>query len=169
MNDVINETVQALAGLDATQIDKTLEILSDHPIIFVIGNGGGYAHATHFASDLRKIAGKRAFAFDNGAELTARINDDGWELAWYDWINSHRYDRSECVVFVFTVGGGEHDGTSRNLARAYDRGTLTGIVGAAGGTLAKDGWPIVVPSLSTPVIEGAQSVIAHHLVEQLAR
>lgn len=166
--DVIQATRAALDEIDPTQIARTLEILSDHPIIFCIGNGGGYAHATHFASDLRKIARKRAFAFDNGAELTARINDDGWNAAWYDWIVSHKYDRSECVVFVFTVGGGE-DLVSQNLVTAYSRGTLTGICGAAGGDLAREGWPIIVPSFSTPVIEGAQSVIAHHLVEQLAK
>lgn len=167
--DVIQATRAALDEIDPDQIAKTLEILSDHPIIFCIGNGGGYAHATHFASDLRKIAGKRAFAFDNGAELTARINDESWELAWYEWIKSFNYDRSECVVFVFSVGGGELDSTSRNLVNTYDRGTLTGIVGQAGGDLAAEGWPIIVPSFSTPVIEGAQSVIAHHLVEQLTK
>ena len=167
MIDVIKETRAALLDVDRRQVDRTLEILSDHPIIFCIGNGGGYAHATHFASDLRKIAGKRAFAFDNGAELTARVNDDGWSEAWAGWIKSHRYDRSECVVFVFTVGGGGAL-TSYNLARAYDRGTLTGICGSAGGQLAEEGEPIIIPSHSTPVVEGAQSVIAHHLVEQLA-
>ena len=166
--DVIQDTMWALNNLEQKQIDRTLEILSDHPIIFCIGNGGGYAHASHFASDLRKIAGKRAFAFDNGAELTARVNDDGWDAAWYDWIKSHRYDRSECVVFVFTVGGGSVD-TSSNLWGAYDRGTLTGICGAADGMLAVEGEPIIIPSRSTPVVEGAQSVIAHHLVEQLAK
>ena len=54
-------------------------------IIFCFGNGGGYAHAMHFASDLRKIAGKQAFSFDNVAEMTARINDQGWDEAWKDW------------------------------------------------------------------------------------
>jgi D-sedoheptulose 7-phosphate isomerase len=166
--DVIQAARAALDEIDPDQIERTLQILSDHPVIFCIGNGGGYAHATHMASDLRKIAHKRAFAFDNGAELTARINDDRYANAWYDWIKQHNYDRSECVVFVFTVGGGDTM-TSQNLVRAYDRGTLTGICGAAGGDLAREGWPIIIPSFSTPVIEGVQSVIAHHLVEQLAR
>ncbi len=60
---------------------------------------------------------------------------------------------------MFSVGGA-NDGLSANLA-----GAPWGIVGASGAGYNR----IVVPSTSTPVIEGCQSVIAHHIVEELAK
>jgi D-sedoheptulose 7-phosphate isomerase len=125
--------------------------------VLCFGNGGGYAHAMHFASDLRKIAKVQAFSFDNVAEMTARINDDGWEHAWEDW----RTSLGGGLDFLFSVGGGRWEsGATKNFPwPAY------GIVGADGA--GSDSRRIVVPSTSTPVIEGCQSVIAHHIVEQL--
>ena len=150
--------MNALANLDMQQVTNTVEALRAADRIFCVGNGGGYAHAMHFASDLRKIAGKQAFSFDNVAEMTARINDDSWDNAWADWGAAHGkhpvYDR----WFLFSVGGAL-DGLSYNLNFGWEHG----IVGANGAYKNR----IVIPSTSTPVIEGCQSVIAHHLVEQL--
>ena len=48
--------------------------------LFVLGVGGSAAHASHAVNDFRKICGFEAYApTDNVAELTARINDDGWD------------------------------------------------------------------------------------------
>jgi D-sedoheptulose 7-phosphate isomerase len=157
--NVISESITALENTDWSAVDKTVEILRKAPRIFCVGNGGGAAHATHFASDLRKIAGKQAFSFDNVAEMTARINDDGWERAWWDWRQAFGYDSND-VDFLFSVGGALDRETSANLM-ALD--CDLGLVGAAG----RYAHRIVIPSTSTPVIEGCQSVIAHHIVEQL--
>lgn len=155
--DVIEASRKALKGIDPRAITRTVHALAATPAIFCIGNGGGHAHATHFASDLRKIAGLRAFSFDNGAELTARVNDNGWASSVRDWIDSH--SEPSYMVFMFSVGGA-NDGLSANLA-----GAPWGIVGASGAGYHR----IVIPSTSTPVIEGCQSVIAHHLVEELCK
>lgn len=179
--NVLEETCAALGQIHRDQIAWTVDALRNlradrKARVFCIGNGGGYAHATHLASDLTKIARIPSLAFDNGAELTARVNDQSWAAAWTDWLTAHRFNHHD-GLFVFSVGGGAET-TSANLTGAitYASGTWTeagdaapilGVVGAAGGELAKRGWPIVVPSTSTPVIEGCQSVIAHHLVEQL--
>ncbi len=156
--DVIKASRNALKNLDWFQVDMTIERVRGAERIFCVGNGGGYAHAMHFASDLRKIAEKQAFSFDNVAEMTARINDDGWEIAWWGWRNSFGYLPFD-VEFIFSVGGG-FDPVSPNLGMLV---ADLGIVGALGGRADR----IVVPSTSTPVVEGCQSVIAHHIVEQL--
>lgn len=151
--DILKECRRALKKVDYGQINATVTALQNAERIFCVGNGGGYAHAMHFASDLRKIAGKQAFSFDNVAEMTARINDQGWDQAWHEW----RASIGPGIEFMFSVGG-QMDGLSLNLPFCS-----YGIVGANGGA----GSRIVIPSTSTPVIEGCQSVIAHHLVEQL--
>lgn len=161
MVDVIKESRRALKKLDWTNVDKTIDALGHAGRIFCVGNGGGYAHAMHFASDLRKIADTQAFSFDNVAELTARINDDGWENAWLGWRKGFGEYAGD-TNFLFSVGGAR-DGLSGNLSKA-GIASWYGIVGANGGY----GDRIVIPSTSTPVIEGCQSVIAHHIVEQLA-
>lgn len=160
MADVIGETRRALKHLDPTQIEQTVTNLRHARNVFVVGNGGGMAHATHFAADLRKIAHKPAFSFDSLPEMTARINDDGLNLAWLDWRKTLGFEPAHDVTFIFSVGGAI-DGVSTNLAVLH---ADYGIVGANGAR----GNRIVIPSTSTPVIEGCQSVIAHALVEMLA-
>ncbi len=159
--NVIKESRRALRDLNWSQVDHAVDNIKRSKRLFVIGNGGGYAHAQHFASDLRKIAGVDAYSFDNITEMTARINDQGWEAAWCEWMNGHHYGQSDRDrIFMFSVGGAL-DGLSKNIAMGS-----WGIVGAEGAGR----WNrIVVPSTATPVIEGCQSVIAHHIVEQLCK
>lgn len=157
--DVIKESRRALKGIHWPQVDATILALREADRIFVVGNGGGYAHAMHFASDLRKIAGKQAFSPDNFAEISARANDQSWDDAILDWRTAHHYDPARDASFMFSCGGGM-DEASYNIHWA-----VLGIVGQRGGA---GGMRIVIPSTSTPVIEGCQSVIAHHIVEQLA-
>lgn len=154
---VIKECRKALKGVHEGSILWSVERLGRARQVFVVGNGGGAAHATHFAADLRKIAGKRAHSFDSVPEMTARINDDGWVLAWQDWLRCYDYDPACDSLFMFSVGGG-HGKVSTNLPRAWD-----GIVGKNGAY----GGRIVIPSTSTPVIEGCQAVIAHDIIERL--
>lgn len=158
--NVIKESRKALKKLDWSQVDRTVEAIGIAERVFCVGNGGGYAHAMHFASDLRKIAGKQSFSFDNVAEMTARINDQSWNWAWDQWRTSFGYQEGD-VNFLFSVGGALTMDVSPNLNLLCPP---LGIVGAGGGY----GDRIVIPSTSTPVIEGCQSVIAHHIVEQLA-
>lgn len=156
--NVISESIIALENTDWIAVDKTvrrLDLLRTFgQMVFCVGNGGGAAHATHFAADLRKIAGVRAVSFDSVPEMTARINDDGWRDAWRGWRDAWH---EPGITFMFSVGG-QMDGLSYNLPFAE-----FGIVGANG----RAGERIVIPSTSTPVIEGCQSVIAHHIVDEL--
>jgi D-sedoheptulose 7-phosphate isomerase len=51
--------------------------------LFFLGVGGSAANASHAVNDFRKIANIESYApTDNVAELTARINDDGWDHSY---------------------------------------------------------------------------------------
>jgi D-sedoheptulose 7-phosphate isomerase len=52
--------------------------------IYLIGNGGSYANATHICNDLL-ACGVRAFTLDP-ATLTASANDYGYETVYARWI-----------------------------------------------------------------------------------
>src|SRR4029079_13103195 len=75
--------------------------------LFILGVGGGAGHASHAVNDFRKICGIESYApTDNVSELTARINDDGWETSFANWLRGSRLNERDCV-FVFSVGGGD--------------------------------------------------------------
>ena len=87
--------------------------------VFFCGSGGGAGHASHAACDFRKLAHIECYCVnDNTSELTARINDDGWDRAYADWLQASRLGARDCL-FVFSVGGGDEErNISPNLVQA---------------------------------------------------
>ncbi len=171
----IAEVCAVLEQVDQDRINATiaeLKEIRERGRLFVIGNGGGAGHASHAVCDFRKIGGIEAYAYDNISELTARINDDGWENNVVAWMDASRFNMDDALL-VFSVGGGNEQ-VSVNLHRAirhavYDHcATVLGISGADGGTLEKYATVnILIPSTSTPIVEGIQAVLWHLLVTAL--
>ena len=147
--------------------------------MFFVGSGGGAGHASHAVNDFRKIAGIEAYTpTDNVSELTARINDDGWDTSYVEWLKVSRLGPDD-MLFVFSVGGGdERRGISVNLVRCIQHAkavgaAVCGIVGRDGGYTAQMGDAvIVVPPLSAETVtaqtEGFQAVLWHLLVSHPA-
>src|SRR5712691_11256676 len=64
--------------------------------LFILGVGGSAANASHAVNDFRKIAGFEAYApTDNVSELTARINDDGWDTSFANWLKASRLNKND--------------------------------------------------------------------------
>ena len=143
--------------------------------IFFLGVGGGAANAGHAVNDFRKIAGLECYApSDSVSELTARINDEGWENCYADWLRGSRLN-SKDAVFVFSVGGGNREeNVSTNIVRSLELAqavgaSILGVVGRDGGYTAEVADAcIIIPSISddtvTPMVESFQSVVTHLLV-----
>ncbi len=143
--------------------------------LFVLGVGGGAAHASHAVNDFRKIAGIEAYTpIDNVSELTARVNDDGWETTFVHWLQGSRLN-SDDMLLVFSVGGGDLErNVSPNLVRALEYAkevgaTVCGVVGRNGGYTAKVAdacviVPTVSPETVTPHTESFQALVWHLLV-----
>jgi len=143
--------------------------------LFILGVGGGAGHASHAVNDFRKICGFEAYApSDNVSELTARINDEGWEDCYARWLDGSRL-RGADGLLVFSVGGGsETPAVSTNLVRALQRArtvgaSIVGVVGRSGGFTAQVAdaccvVPTIDDALITPIVEGMQAVVWHLLV-----
>ena len=59
--------------------------------LFILGVGGSAGHASHAVNDFRKICGFEAYApTDNVSELTARVNDEGWDTCFSEWLKGSR-------------------------------------------------------------------------------
>ena len=179
----LNETVRIADALDANAIEHLAATLAGIRArggrLFVLGVGGGAGHASHAVNDFRKLAGFEAYApTDNVSELTARINDEGWESVFAAWLKGSRL-RPEDGVFVFSVGGGSlEQNISPNLVRALQHArsigsTIVGIVGRDGGFVATVADAcVIVPTVNanavTPHTEAFQAVIWHLLVSHPA-
>ena len=143
--------------------------------LFFLGCGGGAGHASHAVNDFRKIAGIESYTpTDNVSELTARINDDGWETAFANWLKGSRLNETD-AVFVFSVGGGnEEKNVSVNIVNALKYAKTVGakvfgVVGRDGGYTARVADScVIIPPLSattvTPQSEAFQAVVWHCLV-----
>src|SRR5438309_9668191 len=109
----LSETSSILAAVDADAVEAVADglraVRERGGRLFILGVGGSAAHASHAVNDFRKICGFEAYApTDNVAELTARINDDGWASVFAEWLKGSRL-QAEDGVLVFSVGGGDED------------------------------------------------------------
>jgi D-sedoheptulose 7-phosphate isomerase len=175
----LQETIAILERLDRAALEKVVELLAhlkaDGGRIFFLGVGGSAGNCSHAVNDFRKLLGIECYTpTDNVSELTARINDDGWESAYVEWLKVSRLAARD-AVFVLSVGGGSAEkNISRNLVAAVDyahsRGArILGIVGRDGGHTARVAdacviIPTVNPRTVTPHCEALQAVIWHLLV-----
>ena len=173
------EAAQIASALDGAAIDRMVAILADvrdkGGRLFFLGVGGGAGNAAHAVNDFRKIAGIESYSpTDNAAELTARINDDGWESSFAEWLKVSRPNERDAVC-VFSVGGGNAEKSiSVNIINALklaqSTGTrIIGIVGRDGGYTAQVAdacviVPTVNPHNVTPHTEAFQAVVWHLIV-----
>lgn len=165
--------------LDAEAIERAVVLLSETRSrggrLFILGVGGSAANASHAVNDFRKIAGFEAYApTDNVSELTARVNDEGWETVFEQWLRTSRLTAAD-VLLVFSVGGGDmaHN-ISPNLVRALSYAKqvgacMIGVVGRHGGYTAQVAdvsviIPTVNPDNVTPHAEAFQAVVWHLMV-----
>jgi D-sedoheptulose 7-phosphate isomerase len=175
----LSELREIASLLDGEAIERMVDLLCETRArggrVFFLGVGGGAGHASHAVNDFRKIAGIECYApTDNVSELTARINDDGWESCYANCLRGSRLCAGD-MVFVFSVGGGcAHHRVSLNLVESLKLAqrtgaTICGIVGRDGGYTAQVADAcIVIPRVSedtvTPHTESFQAVIWHLLV-----
>jgi D-sedoheptulose 7-phosphate isomerase len=175
----LQEVAQVAALIDGEQIDRMAASLAETRDqggrLFIIGVGGGAGHASHAVNDFRKLCAIDAMTpLDNVSELTARINDNGWETSLVDCLKTSRMAANDALL-VFSVGGGSREsGLSLNIVAAVEHAkdigaTVLGVVGRREGTTAQLGDCVVVldqcpPDMMTPLVEGFQAIIWHALV-----
>lgn len=173
------ETAAILEAIDHDDVERLATTLADvrdnGGRLFVLGVGGSAAYADHAVSDFRKIADFEAYApTDNVAELTARINDDGWETSFVNWLRGSRLNRRDGLLILSVGGGSREQKVSVNLVLAIELAQqvgarVFGIVGRDGGfTKEAAAASVVIPPMFAERItahtEGLCAVIWHLLV-----
>ena len=175
----LDEAAEIIRRLDRAQIDAITRIIvgvrAAGGRLFFLGVGGSAGNCSHAVNDFRKIAGVEAYApTDNVSELTARINDDGWDTVFANWLLGSRIGPKD-AVFIFSVGGGNLEkNVSPNLVRALELAKkvgakIVGVVGRDGGFTAQVAdacviVPVINPGTITPHTEAFHAVVWHLIV-----
>lgn len=179
INSYFNEVKLIAERIDKNAIHKMIEVLDgvrkDKGRLFILGVGGGAAHASHAVTDFRKLAGIEAYTpADNVGELTARANDDGWHTIFSNWLLGSNLSAKDAVL-VFSVGGGNLEkNVSSNIVEALKYAKqvgarVLGVVGRDGGYTKQMAdacvvVPVVNPEAVTPHTEAFQAVVWHLIV-----
>jgi D-sedoheptulose 7-phosphate isomerase len=179
----LHEAEAICAKLSQTEIARMVEGLvrlrAEGGRLFILGVGGSAANASHAVNDFRKIANIESYApTDNVSELTARINDEGWDQSYSRWLSVSRLRRGDAVL-ILSVGGGDAERrVSNNLVEALHlaretRASVYGIVGRDGGYTAKVADAcVIIPTVNiktvTPHTEAFQAVVWHLIVSHPA-
>ncbi len=174
----LNECKLLIDKVDCNEIENvvnTLQAVRNDGRLFIIGSGGGAGHASHAVCDFRKLCNFEAYTpYDNVSELTARVNDEGWDVTILNWLKGSRFNKNDCI-FVFSVGGGNDEkNISTNIVNAVKYAKeigakVVGVVGKDGGYTKQVGDAVVViPTINTskitPLTEGFQAVLWHLFV-----
>jgi D-sedoheptulose 7-phosphate isomerase len=175
----LKESVELIAELDPASIESVADGLAAvreaGGRLFILGVGGSAGHAGHAVNDFRKLCGFEAYApTDNVSELTARVNDEGWDTCFVEWLRVSRLRKGDGVL-VFSVGGGNREkNVSVNLVRSLELARevgagIFGIVGRDGGFTRQAATAcVVIPTVAseriTPHTEGFCAVVWHLLV-----
>jgi D-sedoheptulose 7-phosphate isomerase len=174
------QLARKIAGdVDSKTVDRIIEGLillrQNAGRLFCLGAGGSAANCSHFVNDLRKLCDIEAYCpTDNAAELTARVNDEGWDSVFVQYLKGSRLSDRD-ALFILSVGGGDLErhisvGLIRAIELAKERGAkVYGVVGREACYTKNAGDAVVVvpvleASLVTPMAEAFQSVICHAIV-----
>ena len=153
----------------ARLVDRLRAALAEDRQIFVFGNGGSAANASHFITDLGKGSsdkvGKRFRCLslnDNVSWLTALGNDYAYEDVFVRQLEN--YARPGDLVMVMSVSG-----NSPNVVKAVEWAKRNGVytvalVGGKRGRLAEVAdEPVVIESQHYGRVEDAHMAICHML------
>jgi D-sedoheptulose 7-phosphate isomerase len=175
----LQEVGAIASGLDPAELDrmaaKLAAVRESGGRLFVLGAGGGAAHASHAAADFRRLAGFEAYApTDNVAEFTALANDEGWERALVESLEASRLSAADGLLVLSVSGGDPERGLSMGLVHAMEHGRavgcpIYGVVGSGESHTARIAdccivVPAVNPSAVTAHAESFQAIIWHLLV-----
>lgn len=172
---------QLLATLDVREITGFIERLEaarrDDRTIFLIGNGGSAATASHMANDLgmcaRDVTGKgiRALALTDGTPLmTAIANDHGYDGIFSRQLEIH-YRPGDILVAISASGNSPNLLSAARWVKARG-GSVMGLLGFDGGELKSlCDWAVLVrtPKGEYGPVEDTHMVLDHLVMTWFSR
>ncbi len=165
------ELTTALATLDHVVVEQIAAALVDAQAagrtVFICGNGGSAAVATHWAADLSKLTALPGHSrlrvmslTDSAATITAAANDFDYAEIFVDQLRTFM-SAGDVVIGISTSGRSPNVLRAMEYANQYGA-TSIGITGQGGAALkALAGLTLVVASTSVQRVEDVAGVAAH--------
>lgn len=179
IDSYLNHFINSIGKLDKNKIDNIVlslkELRKNNGRLYFLGVGGSAANASHAVNDFRKLCGIESYSVsDNISELSARINDEGWDSSYIEILKVNKLNHDD-GIFIFSVGGGSiKKKISMNIVNAIKfakkkKIKIFGIVGPNGGYAYKSSNLVLKinidsQSLVTPISESFQSILWHLIV-----
>ncbi|MBN2076582.1 MAG: SIS domain-containing protein [Dehalococcoidales bacterium] len=171
IKEYVTEVIESLSVISTGTITRIITVIraarDSGKSIFVFGNGGSAATATHMASDLAKGAmspGKsriKAFSLtDNLSLVTAWANDSAYENVFSEQLEGF-INKGDVAIGI--SGSGNSQNVLNGVIKARVKGAVTiGLIGFDGGKL-KDlvDIPLVVNNYDMRQVEDIHILIEH--------
>ena len=167
----IEEVSTTLARLPVEEIERVAKILQEARVnkrgVFIFGNGGSAATASHFACDLNKgaISGGqprfRAIALtDNLPLISAWANDDSYSNVFAQQLENY-VEPGDVVIGISVSGNSMNVINALELAKSKGATTLA-FTGFDGGKVKDTAYLcIVVPNNSMEQVEDIHALLGH--------
>ena len=184
-NFYLKELQQVLGNLPLREIEQVCGVLyraySVEKTVFLFGNGGSAALASHMACDLGKgtfapahipLPGVKRFKVlsltDNVPMLSAWANDTAYENIFAEQLAN--FIQPEDIAFGIS-GSGNSANVLKALEVARAAGAITvGLTGSGGGKMAALlDYAIIAPSSNMQQIEDTHLIVAHIIFLELRK
>ncbi len=146
INDYIEMEISILKGLDRTEINNTMNLLEETrekgSNIYVFGNGGSAATASHMENDFNKGVSEKLekkYRFQcinaNMATIMAIANDNGYARVFEQQLEN-KLSKDDVIIAI--SGSGNSENVIRAVKYAKEQGCkVIGMTGYSGGELMK--------------------------------
>jgi D-sedoheptulose 7-phosphate isomerase len=177
----LDRVCREIKRLDMSQIERLSELIesayhSNH-FVFICGNGGSGANASHLCEDLAKCtlrdfeSQKRLKVLsltDNTAGIMAWANDEGYDRIFVEQLKN----LASPGDLLLAISG---SGNSPNILKAVDWANQTGletvgITGFAGGklkSLARHNFHVPIDDMG--IVESLHQVVFHWIIDDIFR
>lgn len=175
----LNDFTQLMQQVDAAEVDALVDAISEayqqEQFVFIVGNGGSGANASHFCEDLGKgtlsnfETQKRLKALsltDNTPYILAWANDTDYERIFVEQLKNF----AEPGALVIAISG---SGNSANVLRAVEYANSNSmktfaLTGYDGGQLKQIAHQSLhVPSFNMGAVESVHAVVFHYVLDTL--
>jgi len=179
--DYLERVCSEIRRLDSAQLDRVSDLIEDayHAgrFVFICGNGGSGANASHLSEDLAKCtlrdfeSQKRLKVLsltDNSAAIMAWANDEGYDRIFIEQLKNLA---SPGDVLLAISGSGNSPNILKAVEWANGRGmTTVGFTGFGGGklkSLARHNFHVAIDDMG--IVESLHQVVFHWIIDDLYR
>lgn len=173
-SDMLKKTLDGVKREDVqTLFDMIEDTRMNGKRLFVLGNGGSAAAASHWVCDFGKginTAGSKRLKIispvDNGAVFSAYGNDCGYDTTFIEQIKN--FLEPGDLVLSFSVSG-----SSSNLVKAHryakEAGARTACVVAdkGGKIIEMSDFAMIIPSTNYGIVEDLHVILGHAVSQQI--